>query len=88
MTLAHELLKVAALARIELSVEERGNLSREFETIVAYFAELQKLTLEGEMALDYPCPCYPDVPIEYDIDIDKLSKHTKEGYFTIPPLFE
>lgn len=86
MALAGEILKVASLARLELKEGERERFSKEFEVIVAYFAELQKLTLEGEMTLDYPCPRFEDEPGDYDIDVGKLSNDLKEGYFKIPPL--
>ncbi len=86
MALSNEILKVAGLARLELSEEERARFSNELEAIVAYFAELQQLTLEGEMTLDYPCPRFADEPRDCDIDVEKLSQNLKEGYFKIPPL--
>jgi aspartyl/glutamyl-tRNA(Asn/Gln) amidotransferase C subunit len=86
MAVADEILKVAELARLSLNEEERERFGPEFGKIVAYFSELQQLMLEGEMTLGYPCPRFEDVPVEYDIDIHRLSKNLKEGYFKIPPL--
>lgn len=86
MTRGVEILKVAELARLELKSGERQRFGTEFERITAYFAQLQKLSPEGEMALGYPCPRMPDEPRSCDIEPEKLSKHLKDGYFKIPPL--
>lgn len=85
MTLGMEIIKVADLARLELSDEEKVRLSKELEKITAYFAELQRLTLEGEFNLGYPCPRVPDESRDYDIKIEELSSHIKDGLFQIPP---
>lgn len=86
MTLGAEIVKVADLARLELTSQEQKRFGAEFEKIVAYFAELQRLKLEGELFLGYPCPRTPDEPRDYVIEVEKLSKHLKDGYFKIPPL--
>lgn len=86
MAIADEIIKVAELARLNLSEEERERFGSEFEKIVAYFSELQQLMLGGEMTLEYPCPRFDDVPVGYDIDINRLSRNIKQGYFKIPPL--
>jgi aspartyl/glutamyl-tRNA(Asn/Gln) amidotransferase C subunit len=86
MTLGAEIVKVAQLARLELKSGERQRFGAEFERITAYFAQLQKLQLKGEMLLGYLCPRMPDKPRSYDIEPEKLSKHLKDGYFKIPPL--
>lgn len=85
MTVGKQIVKVADLARLELTEEERKRFGAEFEKIVAYFAQLQKLELEGEMMLGYPCPRIPDDPREYDIKVEELTKHLKQGQFHIPP---
>ncbi len=79
-----EIVKVAALARIDLTSEESLRFAFEFEKITAYFSELQKLQLEGEMLLDYPCPRIKDKPRDHNIDIEKLSKYLKNGQFSVP----
>lgn len=85
MPLANEIIKVAELARLELTPAERARLGKEFEQITAYFMELQRLTLKGEMTLGYPCPRVSDVPRDYDIKIGELTSHLKDGQFHIPP---
>jgi len=85
MTLGNEIVKVAELARLELKAEERERFGAEFEAITAYFAQLQRLSLEGEFALGYPCPRADDEPLDCDIKIEELSANLKEGYFQIPP---
>ena len=85
MTVGRQIVKVADLARLELTGEERKRFGTEFGKIVAYFAQLQKLELEGEMLLPYPCPRIPDKPRDYDIKVEELTKHLKQGQFHIPP---
>jgi aspartyl/glutamyl-tRNA(Asn/Gln) amidotransferase C subunit len=85
MTVGKQIVKVADLARLDLTGEERKRFGAEFEKIVAYFAQLQKLELEGEMLLGYPCPRIEDKPRDYDIKVEELTKHLKQGQFHIPP---
>lgn len=85
MTRGKEIVKVASLARMELTAQERERFGAELEKITAYFAELQKLELAGEMILPYPCPRIPDDPREYDIKVAELCKYLKEGQFHVPP---
>lgn len=86
MTRGVEILKVAELARLELKSGERQRFGTEFERITAYFAQLQKLSLEGKITFPYPCPRTPDRPRDYEIKVEKLSEYLKDGYFKIPPL--
>lgn len=85
MTVGRQIVKIADLARLELTEEERERFGAEFESIVAYFAELQKLQLKGEMVLGYPCPRVEDKPRDYDIKVEELTEHLKDGQFHIPP---
>jgi aspartyl/glutamyl-tRNA(Asn/Gln) amidotransferase C subunit len=85
MTVGKQIVKIADLARLQLTEEERKRFGAEFEKIVAYFAQLQKLKLEGEMVLPYQCPRAPDKPRDYDIKVEELTEHLKDGQFHIPP---
>lgn len=76
---------MADLARLDLTPQERERFGAEFNKIVNYCGELQRLMLEGEMKLAYPCPRTPDAPRDYDIKVEELSKDLKQGYFRIPP---
>jgi aspartyl/glutamyl-tRNA(Asn/Gln) amidotransferase C subunit len=88
MTLGNEIFKIAALARMDLDSQECERLRGEFETITAYFTELQTLGLEGETVLPYPCPRAQDEPHDCKVDVGKLSAHLQDGYFKIPPVLE
>jgi aspartyl/glutamyl-tRNA(Asn/Gln) amidotransferase C subunit len=85
MAIGKDIVKIASLARMELTEAERERLGTEFEKITAYFADLQKLQLEGEMTLGYRCPRVEDTPRDYDIKIEELTEHLKDGQFHIPP---
>jgi len=85
MAIGKDIVKIASLARMELTEAERERLGAEFEKITAYFADLQKLQLEGEMTLDYPCPRVADESRDCDIKIEELTDHLKDGQFHIPP---
>jgi len=85
MATGKEILKVALLARLELTEEERGKFGSEFEKITAYFAELQKMGISGELVLPYSCPLSSDNPREYDIKLEDLTRHIKDGQVLIPP---
>ena len=85
MSDGREIIKVSGLARIELTVSEQDRFVMEFERITAYFTELQRLELKGEMLLGYPCPRSDDIPRDYDLEIRDLTNHLKEGLFYIPP---
>ncbi len=85
MSRGREILKVAELARLDLTDAERERLGTQFEQITAYFTELQRLKLKGEFSLGYPCPRSQDVPSDSDIKIEELSSHIRDGLFQIPP---
>ncbi|MBN2380011.1 aspartyl/glutamyl-tRNA amidotransferase subunit C [candidate division WOR-3 bacterium] len=85
MSVGKQIVKVADLARLDLTEKETERFGAEFDKILAYFSELQEMKMEGEILLPYPCPRAPDDPSSCDIDIEGLSRHLKEGYFLIPP---
>jgi len=85
MTRGKEILKVADLARLELNDTEKEKLGREFDKITAYFTQLHKIELGGEMNLGYPCPRAPDSPMDYEIKIEELTSNLKNGHFRTPP---
>lgn len=85
MTIGEQIVKVADLARLGLSTEEQERFGKEFEKIVAYFAELQKMKLEGEMTLPFPCPRFEDKPRDFDIKVEDLTKNLKQDQIQIPP---
>lgn len=86
MSVGKEILKVAELARLKLTPEEKERFGSEFEPITAYFAQLQRENLKGRLHIPFPCPLHADEPADCQIKIEELSENIKQGFFRIPPL--
>ena len=54
MSFEKEIEKIARLARLELTKEEKEKLAKELNSVLGYFASIQEVNLEGVEPAQYP----------------------------------
>ena len=85
-----DILKIAKLAKLELSEEEVEKYARQLDVIVEYVAKLQELDVEGVEPLTHvhdlknvtrPDDARPSLPRE---EVLKNAPEEERGYFAVP----
>ncbi|NWF93448.1 MAG: Asp-tRNA(Asn)/Glu-tRNA(Gln) amidotransferase subunit GatC [Syntrophaceae bacterium] len=86
--------KVARLARIELSEEEKVTLGNQLEQILTYVEQLNQLDTTGVEPTSHAVPIYnafredetrPSFPRE---EVLSISPDQEDGYFKVPRIIE
>ena len=86
--------KVARLARLELSDQERETLGNQLEQILAYMEQLNRLATEGIEPTSHAIPVYnafreddtsPSFPKE---EVLRIGPEQEEGHFKVPRIIE
>ena len=86
--------KVARLARLELSEEEKATFGNQLEQILAYMEQLNRLDTSGVEATSHAIPVYnvfredevkPSLPQE---EVLAIAPDEEEGHFKVPRIIE
>jgi len=86
--------KVAKLARLELSDQERETLGNQLEQILSYMEQLNRLDTKGIEPTSHAIPVYnafredeakPSCPKE---EVLELGPEQEEGHFRVPRIIE
>jgi aspartyl-tRNA(Asn)/glutamyl-tRNA(Gln) amidotransferase subunit C len=87
-----EVIYVAQLARLELSVAEIDRFTEQLNSILAHVTELEAADLGAapriDTATDWPAPLRADQPgaDRLMLPVNQLSSHFEDGFFTVPRL--
>ena len=86
--------KVARLARLELSEEERETFGNQMEQILTYMEQLNRLDTTGVEPTSHAIPIYnvfredevkPSIPQE---EVLAISPDEEDGHFKVPRIIE
>ncbi len=89
-----EIDKIATLARIELSTEEKRRFAEQLTSILGYFQKLQELDTREVPPLshspDQRGPTRPDEPCSsiHPVELVRLSQCHQEPFFVVPRVLE
>ena len=86
-----EIEKIAALASLELTDEEKTTLARQFEDILNYFKVIDAAPLsEGEIADGGgESPLFrEDKAVDSGVSPQEFSDHLEDGHFKVPKVIE
>jgi aspartyl-tRNA(Asn)/glutamyl-tRNA(Gln) amidotransferase subunit C len=83
--------KIARLANLELSREEKQVFAGQFNAILDYFAKIQQVKLPPDSELDAPgavMPMRDDEPEPSGISPESFSPYLEDRYFKVPKVIE
>lgn len=91
MFLVEEIEKIATLARLELTGQEKETLARQFEEILNYFKIMEDAPAGNARAADFG-PAGPlfreDVAVTSGVSPEDFSPHLENGHFKVPKVIE
>lgn len=82
--------KIARLANLELTAEEKSKFAGQFTAILDYFAKIQEVTLppELELAGNPTIALREDVPEASGVDPASFSPYLEDRHFKVPKVIE
>jgi aspartyl-tRNA(Asn)/glutamyl-tRNA(Gln) amidotransferase subunit C len=83
--------KIAQLANLELSAEEKQQFAAQFTAILDYFAKIEQLQLPPDAQLGAgpaPIPLRDDVPEVSGVDPKSFSPYLEDHHFKVPKVIE
>ena len=86
-----EIEKIAALASLELTEEEKKMFSRQFEDILNYFKVIDSAPQPeaGTAASEQATPTFrEDKAVDSGISPNEFSPHMEDGHFKVPKVIE
>ena len=89
ITLA-DIEKIGELASLDLSRQEKQEMVRQFEDILAYFKVIDQVTLPepGEHSTDTSEALREDKVVESGVSPESFSDHLENGHFKVPKVIE
>ena len=85
-----EIEKIAQLASLELSGDEKAQLVHQFENILTYFKKIDAVQLPGlhDHAVDEADHLRDDVAVASHVDPQSFSPYLENGHFKVPKVIE
>ncbi len=83
--------KIAQLANLELTAEEKAQFAGQFTAILDYFAKIQEVQLPPDAELGAgpaPIPLRDDVPEASGVDPQSFSPYLENRHFKVPKVIE
>lgn len=89
ITLA-DIEKIGELAALELSQQEKQEMVRQFEDILAYFKKIDQVNLPElrDHSTDMAGALREDKVVESGVSPDSFSDHLENGHFKVPKVIE
>ncbi len=79
-----EIEKLAKLARITITDEEKSQFGKEIESILKYVGEIQEVAKEGEQTISIKNVMREDVPVNTDPkNLLESAPHTEGDFITV-----
>ncbi len=89
ITLA-DIEKIGELASLELSQQEKQEMVKQFEDILAYFRKIDQVQLPKlrDPSTDMANTMREDEVVESGVSPDSFSDHLEDGHFKVPRVIE
>lgn len=79
-----EIEKLAKLARISITDEEKAQFGKEIESILGYVSEIQKVAKEGERTISIKNVMREDIPVTTDPkNLLESAPHTEGDFIAV-----